>query len=124
MRALTADRPHPNPLVESARVEGSAVYDRHEHRIGTIQSLMLHKESGRVVYAVMTFGGFLGIHRRRHVIPWEQLQYRPTLKGYAVDLTAHNLSDAPTLYGDEGLWPDRRHERAVDDFWSPQQWGY
>jgi hypothetical protein len=84
----------------------------------------MHKESGRIVYAVMAFGGFLGVHRRTHMIPWEHLHYDTALKGYAIEITAHNISDAPVLHGDDGVWPDRQRAREVDDFWSPRQWGY
>jgi hypothetical protein len=118
------DDHQPNRYVESNRIEGAAVYDRHKHRIGTIKRLVLEKESGRAVYAIMSFGGFLGVHRRSHMIPWEQLHYRKALKGYAIPLTAADLSGSPVLLGDEDLWPDHRHQKAADDFWSPQQWGY
>jgi hypothetical protein len=47
-------------LIESDRVEGTAVYDRSGNRIGTIERVMLDKITGRAAYAVMSFGGFFG----------------------------------------------------------------
>jgi hypothetical protein len=58
------------------------------------------------------------------MIPWEQLHYRTALKGYTIPITAADLSGSPVLYGDEELWPDHRHQKEVDDFWFPRQWGY
>jgi hypothetical protein len=123
-RARPEDEPEPNPNIESDRIEGAAVYDRHERRIGTIKRLVLEKESGRALYAVMCFGGVLGLHQRSRMIPWGQLHYRTALKGYAVPITAEELSGSPVLHGDEDLWPDRRQQKAIDDFWSPRHWGY
>ena len=48
------------PLIESDRLEGTTVYDPQGNNIGTIKRLMIEKVSGRVAYAVMSFGGFLG----------------------------------------------------------------
>jgi hypothetical protein len=56
------------PLIESDRVEGTTVYDPRGNDIGNIKRLMIDKISGRVAYAVMTFGGFLGIGADEHAI--------------------------------------------------------
>jgi len=57
------------PLIESNRVEGTRVYDPQGKPVGTIRHLVIEKVSGRVVYAVMTFGGFLGMGSQPHTIP-------------------------------------------------------
>jgi hypothetical protein len=49
------------PLIESDRMEGTVVYDRSDKRIGTVKRVMIDKISGRVAYAVMSFGGFFGV---------------------------------------------------------------
>ena len=51
------------PVIESDRVEGTAVFDPQGHRIGTIKRLLIAKVSGRVVYVDVTFGGFLGLEQ-------------------------------------------------------------
>ena len=57
------------PLIESDRVEGTTVYDPNGNSIGSIKRLMIEKINGRVAYAVMSFGGFLGIGEDEHTIP-------------------------------------------------------
>ena len=49
------------PLIESDRVEGTTVYDPQGNNVGSIKRLMIEKISGHVAYAVMSFGGFLGM---------------------------------------------------------------
>ena len=61
------------PIIES---EGTAVYDPSGSRIGTIRRLMIEKVSGKVLYADITFGGFLGLGEHHHAIPWEKLHLR------------------------------------------------
>jgi hypothetical protein len=79
------------PLIESDRVEGTAVYDPAGNRIGTIKRLMIEKISGHVVYAVMSLGGFLGIGSEEHAVPWTKLAYDRTLGGYKTDITDEQL---------------------------------
>jgi PRC-barrel domain len=63
------------PLIESDRVEGTTVYDPSGNNIGSIKRLMIEKISGRVAYAVMSFGGFLGMGTEEHAVPWNKLTY-------------------------------------------------
>ncbi len=56
------------PLIESDRVEGTTVYDPSGNNIGSIKRLMIEKISGRVAYAVMSFGGFLGMGTEEHAV--------------------------------------------------------
>jgi hypothetical protein len=62
-------------LISSDKVEGTAVYNRQGEKLGSIYTLMIDKISGKVVYAVMSFGGFLGIGDRYHPLPWSVLKY-------------------------------------------------
>ena len=89
------------PLIESDRVEGTAVYDRKDNHIGSIKRLMIEKKTGQVAYTVMSFGGFLGIGEE------EQLR------------------GAPTFYRDRDYdWSDRQRERELHDYWrTPYYWG-
>ena len=106
-----------HPLIESNRVEGTPVYDPRGKRIGTIHHLVIEKVSGRVVYVVMSFGGFLGLGAHTHTIPWEKLDYDKSLGGYRTDITQEQLTGAPMSYGDEEIWHDRKREQAVHDHW-------
>jgi hypothetical protein len=112
------------PLIESDRVEGTNVYDPAGNNIGEIKRLMIEKLSGRIPYAVMSFGGFLGIGEDEHAIPWDKLEYDTSLGGYRTDITEKQLKGAPTFYRDrEYDWSDRARERELHDYWgSPYYW--
>jgi PRC-barrel domain len=62
-----------NTLISSDKVEGTSVYNRQGEKLGSIHTLMINKISGKVAYAVMSFGGFLGIGDRYHPLPWSVL---------------------------------------------------
>lgn len=110
-------------LISSRRVEGTSVYNRNEERLGTIHSAMIDKRSGKVVYAVMSFGGFLGMAERVHPIPWEMLTYDIDLDGYVVDLDREQLSHAPTLHLDEADRPrDRSYDEEVAGYYGRLPW--
>jgi hypothetical protein len=100
------DRPPASkPVIESDRVEGTAVFDREGNQIGTIKRLLIEKVSGRVLDVDVTFGGFLGIGVHHRTIPWEKLAYDRELGGYTTDITEEQVKGAPSFYaGDQ----DRR----------------
>ena len=68
-------------LISSDKVEGTAVYNREGEKLGSIHTLMIDKMSGKVAYAVMSFGGFLGIGDRYHPLPWNVLDYETSQGG-------------------------------------------
>jgi PRC-barrel domain len=113
------------PLIESDRVEGTAVYDPSGNKIGSIRRLMIEKISGTVAYAVMSFGGFLGFGEEDHTIPWKKLDYDTSLAGYRTDITEQQLRGAPSFYRDQDYdWADRKRERELHDYWrAPYYWG-
>jgi hypothetical protein len=78
---------------------------------GEIEALIIEKVSGRVRYAVMSFGGFLGIGHSQYPIPWAALKYDPALGGYRTGITEDQLKDAPAQ-SDAG-WGDRDWESRV-----------
>ena len=57
---------------------------------------MVGKRSGRVEYAVLSFGGFLGIGERHFPIPWDELSYDEDEGGYIVSMTERDLEEAPS----------------------------
>jgi hypothetical protein len=113
-----------NPLIESDRVEGTYVYDPNGNNIGSIKRLMIEKLSGRVAYAVLSFGGFLGMGDEEHAIPWKKLVYDTSMGGYRTDITEQQLTGAPAYARDRDYdWSDRNRERELHDYWrSPYYW--
>jgi hypothetical protein len=107
----------PRPVIESDRVEGTAVYDRNNNQIGTIKRLIIEKVSGRVLYVDVTFGGFLGMGVHHHTIPWNMLAYDRELEGYRTDITEEQLQAAPVFETEHRSWLDRRREREMQDYW-------
>src|SRR3954453_19522513 len=85
------------PLIESDRVEGTTVYDPSGNNIGSVKRLMIDKKSGRVAYALLTFGSFLGLGGEEHAIPWGKLDYDTSLGGFRTDITEERLRNAPTF---------------------------
>src|SRR5438034_11779446 len=87
----------PHSLVASDRVEGTPVRRSDGHKLGTIERLMIDKVSGNVAYAVLSFGGFLGMGQKHLPIPWARLSYDRLLGAYHLDLTDEELSHAPSF---------------------------
>src|SRR5579864_6957357 len=83
-------------LISSDKVVGTAVYNRQGEHLGSVYNLMVDKISGQVAYAVMSFGGFLGIGESYHPLPWRVLKYDTRLRGYVVDLDRSRLEKAPS----------------------------
>ena len=71
------------------------MYRLNGDNIGQIERVMIDKISGKVAYAVMSFGGFLGIGEDYYPLPWSVLTYSPTLGGYEVEITDQQLKNAP-----------------------------
>ena len=90
----------PRAIVESDRVEGTAVYGRDNQQIGTVKRLMIEKASGRVVAVDVTFGGLFGVGAHHHTIPWDRLTYDTELEGYRTDVTPEQLRAAPMVSGE------------------------
>ena len=87
--------------ISARRVEGTAVYNARGDHLGTIHDVMIDKRRGAVSYAVMSFGGFLGIGEKYHPLPWNLLTYDEQRGGYVVDLTEEQLRGAPNFTNSE-----------------------
>jgi PRC-barrel domain len=106
------------PLIESDRVEGTTVYDAAGNNIGSIKRLMIEKISGRVAYAVMSFGGFLGMGAEEYAVPWNKLTYDISLGGYRTDITEEQLRGAPAFSRHRNFdWSDRAREEELHQYY-------
>jgi sporulation protein YlmC with PRC-barrel domain len=82
-------------VISSDRVEGTSVYNAAGDKLGSIDDLMIDKRSGQVRYAVLEFGGFLGMGTDRYPLPWNMLKYDVSREGYVVPVDKARLKDAP-----------------------------
>jgi hypothetical protein len=114
---------HPNhELISSEDVEGTNVYGAGDAKVGEIDHLMIEKFSGKVTYAVMSFGGFLGLGHSHYPVPWSALKYDPSIGGYRTGITESQLQDAPEFTDD--VWGDRDWEaRTHKHYGAPVYWG-
>ena len=105
-------------LIGSDKVEGTAVYGADSEKIGTIERVMIDKISGKVSYAVLSFGGFLGIGDDHYPLPWQSLKYDTNLEGYITGITQKQLEGAPK-YGNDNSWnwSDTSRTRSVNDYY-------
>ena len=101
-------------LIASDKVEGTPVRRSNGDKIGTIERVMIDKRSGRVAYAVMTFGGFLGIGEEYRALPWSLLRYNEDLDAYELNLTDEQLRGAPS-YGTSAEFEHHRCETQLLD---------
>jgi sporulation protein YlmC with PRC-barrel domain len=106
-------------VISSDKVEGTNVYNGAGEKLGSIDDLMIDKHSGQVRYAVMEFGGFLGMGSDRYPIPWNMLRYEPSQGGYVVPLDKKLLDNAPK-YRDENVPVfDGEYVKRVDSYYRP-----
>jgi hypothetical protein len=110
-------------LIAADKVKGTNVYNLAGDKLGTVDDIMIDKVSGRAIYAVMSFGGFLGMGEKYHPLPWATLRYDAQKGGYVVNLDKKLLEGAPNY--------DRRSEfewtpdygRKVDSYYkTPSYW--
>ncbi len=106
-------------LIAASKVNGTTVYNKTGEKLGSIYDVMLDKVSGQANYAVMSFGGFLGIGDRYHPLPWQALTYDPGQGGYVVvDVDCSRLVGAPSHAADESCtWDDPAYGRRVNDYY-------
>ncbi|MBD3759895.1 PRC-barrel domain-containing protein [Sphingomonadaceae bacterium G21617-S1] len=82
-------------LILASRVNGTPVFNDGGEKVGHVDDLSIEKTSGRVIYGIMSFGGFLGIGEKFHPIPWSMLTYDPEKAGFVVPLDRSALEGAP-----------------------------
>jgi hypothetical protein len=116
-RRHTVAKDETHDLIASNKVEGTAVYGRDGERLGSVYNFMVSKRSGQVTYAVMSFGGWLGLGERYHPLPWDALTYNADLGGYVVGLTKERLRTAPSHSADQNATFSEDYWRQVRTYW-------
>lgn len=105
-------------LISSDRVQGTEVYDPNNRHIGEINSLIIDKVSGRIVYAMMSFGGFMGMGKSYYPVPWGALYYDVDQGGYRTELTEEQVRSAPEYNADGTVdrFDPAMHRRLHDHY--------
>jgi PRC-barrel domain len=106
-------------LIGSDKVDGTAVYRSNGDKVGKILRVMIGKQSGKVGYAVMSFGGFMGIGEEFYPLPWSLLTYNPRLEGYEVNISEAQLKGAPK-YNTHENWDWDSGTPMIDDYYKSQ----
>ena len=111
-------------LIASDRVVGTNVYRSSGDKIGSIERIMIDKASGQVAYAVMSFGGFLGLGHEHYPVPWARLDYNTTLGGFEANITDDELKNAPKFDpGAEAEWAGADRGREIYAYYRvPPYW--
>ena len=110
-------------LIAAGKVEGTNVYNFAGEKLGTVDDIMIDKISGRAIYAVMSFGGFLGMGEMYHPLPWATLKYDANKGGYVVNLDKKMLEAAPNYDGDSDFEWTPDYGRRVDSYYNvPTYW--
>ena len=112
-------------LIGSDKVEGTKVYRPSGEKIGQVERIMIDKKTGKVAYAVMSFGGFMGMGHDHYPLPWSLLNYSEKLGGYEVNITEDQLKGAPKYSQAESWdWGDRTRQEKLHDYYRvPPYWG-
>jgi len=107
-------------LIGSDKVDGTSVYGGDGKKIGSVERVMIDKISGKVAFAVLSFGGFLGMGESFYPLPWTALDYDTDLGGYRVNLTKDQLERAPKYTESQGWNWNRDNERRVYEYYRMQ----
>ena len=110
-------------LISAQKVKGTTVFNLAGDKLGSVEDVMIDKVSGRAIYAVMSFGGFLGMGEKHHPLPWATLKYDMQKGGYVVNLDKKQLEGAPSYdRGSEFKWTSD-YGRKVDSYYkTPSYW--
>ncbi len=87
--------------IRASKVIGTNVYNNAGDKIGKVEDVVLDKQSNNIMFAVVGFGGFLGMNEKFHPLPWSTLDYQKGKDGYVVNLTKEQLEAAPAQGIDE-----------------------
>lgn len=109
----------PGPKVMAAdTLEGDEVRNPAGEDLGTIDHIMIDVPTGRVAYAVLSFGGFLGLGDKLFAVPWHALRLDPVQKCFILETTKERLKQAPGF--DKDHWPtfaDEQWARSIHSYY-------
>ena len=110
--------------IRASKVIGTSVYNHAGDKIGKVEDVVLDKQSNNIMFAVVGFGGFLGMNEKFHPLPWSTLDYQKEREGYVVNMTKEQLQAAPadgidqlTMSNGDGL-----RDSVYDYYKAPRYW--
>ncbi len=104
--------------IRATTVKGTDVYNGEGEHLGHIDDIVLGKQSGHAEYAIMSFGGFLGMGEKYHPLPWQSLTYDPGLGGYVVNVSRDQLEGAPSYMAEqEPDWNDPAYGQRLQGYY-------
>lgn len=114
-------KPRPeHPLVPAERVNGTRVYNRAGEKLGSVEDIAIDKVSGQVAYAILGFGGILGLGERYFPVPWSVLRYDINREGYVIPCDKDKLDDAPSFETEDlAGWDDSDVRQGIHDYYGP-----
>ena len=111
--------------IRATRAVDTDVYNLDGEKIGKVKDIVLDKMDNAIMFAVVGFGGFLGIGEKYHALPWSTLDYDKNQEGYVVPFTRQELEAAPADTINELTRDDGLHARQeayayykVDPYWN------
>lgn len=112
----------PGPrLMGADTLIGNDVFNRQDEDLGSIKEIMLDVQGGRISYAVLSYGGMLGIGDKLFAVPWDALTLDTDNNRFTLDVAKERLESAPGF--DKDNWPDmsdRTWAREVHDYYGTQ----
>ncbi len=96
-------------VTAASNIIGLSVENRANEDLGTIKDLAIDFETGCVAYAVLSFGGILGLGDKLFAVPWNALVYDSANNCFTMDVRKESLENAPGF--DKDNWPDMADER-------------
>ena len=110
------DKSHSGPgpqLMAADTLQGDSVMNSQGEDLGDIKAIMLDVRQGRIAYAVLSFGGLMGIGDKLFAIPWNALTLNTEKKCFILNVSKEKLKDAPGF--DKGHWPEMADSRWASD---------
>ena len=115
---MTVKKPA-HPLIPADRVSGTDVYNKAGDRLGKIEYVAIEKVSGTVAYAILSFGGVLGLGAKFHPVPWKLLHYDEDRRAYVIPMQKDELEKAPMI-DEKALsgWTDEASRDAIHSYYA------
>jgi sporulation protein YlmC with PRC-barrel domain len=109
--------------IRASKVIGSSVFNMTGEKIGKVEDVVLDKTSSNILFAVIGFGGVLGMNEKFHPLPWSTLDYEKQKEGYVVNVTKEQLEAAPSDAIDQLTKGDAQMRNDVYDYYkAPRYW--